>query len=157
MPMPRFSLTYKYLHLSMYSTTRTWRVWIAGTVVWCLSSHVSAAVEYHIDYAELYRYQNESNHSPSLNHLTLHRKCITSLTLPPSPSHFPGMRRTSSSPPSWRVPATCPLFARARARCLGGTLWPTQGASSTTNASATKVSRPCRVPNPVDSFFQMSL
>lgn len=28
-----------------------------GTAVWCLASGATNAVEYHIDYAELYRYQ----------------------------------------------------------------------------------------------------
>jgi len=37
---------------------------IHGTVVWCLSSGVSNSVEYHIDYAELYRYETSVIHPP---------------------------------------------------------------------------------------------
>ena len=37
---------------------------IHGTAVWCLSSGISNAVEYHIDYAELYRYETNIIHPP---------------------------------------------------------------------------------------------
>lgn len=37
---------------------------IAGTVVWSLCSSVSSQVEYHIDYAELYRYETNIIHPP---------------------------------------------------------------------------------------------
>ena len=37
---------------------------IHGTVVWCLASGLSNQVEYHIDYAELYRYETNVIHPP---------------------------------------------------------------------------------------------
>ena len=37
---------------------------IHGTVVWCLQSGTSASVTYHIDYAELYRYETDTIHPP---------------------------------------------------------------------------------------------
>lgn len=37
---------------------------IHGTVVWCLSSGITNSVEYHIDYAELYRYETNIIHPP---------------------------------------------------------------------------------------------
>ena len=37
---------------------------IAGTAVWCLASGISNEVEYHIDYAELYRYETNCIHPP---------------------------------------------------------------------------------------------
>lgn len=37
---------------------------IHGTVVWCLSSGLTNSVEYHIDYAELYRYETNIIHPP---------------------------------------------------------------------------------------------
>lgn len=37
---------------------------IHGTVVWCLSSGLSNSVQYHIDYAELYRYETNVIHPP---------------------------------------------------------------------------------------------
>ena len=37
---------------------------IAGTAVWCLASGISNEVEYHIDYAELYRYETNTIHPP---------------------------------------------------------------------------------------------
>jgi len=37
---------------------------IHGTAVWCLSSGVSNSVQYHIDYAELYRYETNVIHPP---------------------------------------------------------------------------------------------
>jgi len=37
---------------------------IHGTVVWCLQSGVTNSVEYHIDYAELYRYETNIIHPP---------------------------------------------------------------------------------------------
>lgn len=39
---------------------------VHGTVVWCLTSSLSNSVEYHIDYAELYRYENHIIHPPIL-------------------------------------------------------------------------------------------
>ena len=35
-----------------------------GTAVWCLTSGLTKMVEYHIDYAELYRYENNAIHPP---------------------------------------------------------------------------------------------
>jgi hypothetical protein len=37
---------------------------IHGTAVWCLSSGVTNSVQYHIDYAELYRYETNITHPP---------------------------------------------------------------------------------------------
>jgi hypothetical protein len=37
---------------------------IAGTAIWCLSSGVTNQVEYHIDYAELYRYETNVIYPP---------------------------------------------------------------------------------------------
>lgn len=37
---------------------------IHGTVVWCLCSGLNNSVEYHIDYAELYRYETNIIHPP---------------------------------------------------------------------------------------------
>jgi hypothetical protein len=37
---------------------------IHGTVVWCLQSGLTNSVEYHIDYAELYRYETNIIHPP---------------------------------------------------------------------------------------------
>jgi len=37
---------------------------IHGTAVWCLGSGVTNSVEYHIDYAELYRYETNVIHPP---------------------------------------------------------------------------------------------
>jgi len=37
---------------------------IHGTAVWCLNSGVTNSVEYHIDYAELYRYETNVIHPP---------------------------------------------------------------------------------------------
>ena len=37
---------------------------IHGTAVWCLSSGVTNSVSYHIDYAELYRYETNVTHPP---------------------------------------------------------------------------------------------
>ena len=37
---------------------------IHGTAVWCLSSGVTQNVEYHIDYAELFRYETNTIHPP---------------------------------------------------------------------------------------------
>ncbi len=37
---------------------------IHGTVVWCLSSGLENEVQYHIDYAELFRYETNVIHPP---------------------------------------------------------------------------------------------
>jgi hypothetical protein len=37
---------------------------VHGTAIWCLSSGVSNSVSYHIDYAELYRYETNIIHPP---------------------------------------------------------------------------------------------
>lgn len=37
---------------------------IHGTAIWCLASSASAQVDYHIDYAELYRYETNIIHPP---------------------------------------------------------------------------------------------
>lgn len=37
---------------------------IHGTAVWCLCSGITNSVEYHIDYAELYRYETNTIHPP---------------------------------------------------------------------------------------------
>ena len=37
---------------------------VHGTAVWCLASTESASVSYHIDYAELFRYETNSIHPP---------------------------------------------------------------------------------------------
>ena len=37
---------------------------IAGTAIWCLSSGVTNNVEYHVDYAELYRYETNVIYPP---------------------------------------------------------------------------------------------
>eukprot|EP01038_Epipyxis_sp_PR26KG_P009581 gene9581-12905_t len=37
---------------------------IHGTAVWCLTSDISDSVNYHIDYAELYRYETNEIHPP---------------------------------------------------------------------------------------------
>ena len=37
---------------------------IAGTAIWCLSSGVTNKVEYHVDYAELYRYETNIIYPP---------------------------------------------------------------------------------------------
>lgn len=39
---------------------------IHGTVVWCLCSKINSSVKYHIDYAELYRYETNIIHPPLL-------------------------------------------------------------------------------------------